>query len=126
MRQETTQGVECGICNRMVALKTRAASVERFIGNVLRPAPPVNVSPRQAAAIAWHADISAYLRKEMAPHAKCRECGILMGPGHVEAGDSPMCGTCATRRLQAQASYHAERRRSTIGRRGWLSDYTNH
>ena len=29
-------------------------------------------------------------------HPRCGACGILMGPGHVEAADAELCSTCSS------------------------------
>jgi hypothetical protein len=78
---------------------------------------------RQETPTPSHECNTCNLRLEMATHARCEQCGILMGPGHIEASTSSLCGTCVCRHRASQAGGEPPIRRSTIGRRGWLSDY---
>lgn len=31
-------------------------------------------------------------------HQRCKDCGILMGPGHLESGIAERCGSCVRAR----------------------------
>jgi hypothetical protein len=121
MRQAIPHATQCHICSRVAALKARAEPIGRLKAKPFHRSSEANPSPRQSAAAEWQDDADAFLRREMARHSRCAKCGILTGPGHIEAGDTALCGTCQGRNpgLPAPAT-----KRHTIGRRGWHSDYS--
>ncbi len=99
MREATSHTTDCAICKQVAVQRSRVEPAERIPGKGFPQA------------------------MEMADHARCEKCGILMGPGHIEAASNSLCGTCQCRVSTADRSSPPERKRSTIGRRGWLSDY---
>lgn len=121
MREATPRGAQCDICSRVAALKARAEPISRIKARPTNRSSPL--TPGQTAAAEWQDDADAFLRREMAGHSRCAKCGILTGPGHIEAGEASLCGTCQCRQgpgsLQTQVT-----KRHTIGRRGWHSDYS--
>ena len=40
---------------------------------------------------------------EQTDDRRCKDCGILMGPGHVESGIAERCGSCLRARKAAAA-----------------------
>ena len=53
--------------------------------------------------MAWSLAITSYLRHEMALHARCDACSVLIGPGHVDGRIDRLCGTHAGRRVSGPA-----------------------
>ena len=81
-------------------LRDKAAPLEAYINRELgRPYFPYKSSDgltlRQQSAMAWSLAIAGCLRREMALHARCGACSILMGPGHTEKGIGEFCATHA-------------------------------
>lgn len=99
MRQAISHTTDCAICNRVAVQRSKITPIERVPGK------------------------GAAQPLEMAEHARCQKCGILMGPGHIEAASNSLCGTCQCRGTVTTAPLTLEQKRSTIGRRGWHSDY---
>lgn len=99
MREATPPKNDCAICKQAAVQRSQVTPIERVPGKAALQLP------------------------EMAEHARCEKCGILMGPGHIEAAGNSMCGTCQCRGTATSAPLTLEQRRSAIGRRGWHSDY---
>ena len=124
MRHETSRSAECDICKRVGELRLRAEPIGRFVARAFLRSTEVDRSPVESAAAAWNIEAGAFLRREMATHARCKQCGILMGPGHIEPASAEMCGTCQIRRSSKAANDSVQVIRSSFGRRGWHSDYS--
>jgi len=90
--------LECPICLSASSFQLKADPLQAYIRGVL-PHPFAqrflsdSPTPKQRGAAAWDLAISACLRREMAAHLRCESCNILMGPGHIEGGIGPWCGT---------------------------------
>ena len=90
--------LECPIYQSASAFQVKADPLQAYIRGVLiRPFSDrylsYNPTPKQHSAAAWGLAISACLQREMAVHLRCGSCDILMGPGHIEGGIGPSCGT---------------------------------
>jgi len=124
MRHEPTSTIECEICKRLAELRLRAQPIGRVTGKAFLRSTGDKRSPGDSVAIAWNTGADAFLRKEMAAHPSCDQCGILMGPGHIEPAGTEICGTCRTRLASRLASANSTPvLRTSFGRRGWHSDY---
>lgn len=129
MIEEKPRGTACPACSRTAALKARGETLQRMLAGVLKPSflqtrTDTDLTPRQQAASTWHLAIASCLKREMEPHPRCGACGILMGPGHIEAGTGSLCGTCHDTRRTPTIGEDDLPARQAFGRRGWLSDYT--
>jgi hypothetical protein len=90
--------LECQICQRLASLQIRAGLLQAYIDRVLpRSCSAQDLSrpltPKQIGAAAWALAIRNCLRRQMALHARCRACTILMGPGHLDASTGTFCET---------------------------------
>lgn len=118
----------CSTCQANAGLKQKAAELRRFI---TRATPSLSVADAsdegarsiRTAAGEWLAATSDCLCREMAPHAACESCGILLGPGHLEQGENGYCRTCAFTNTCAKPAGYDATRNGDVGRRGWLPDY---
>lgn len=107
----------CVECDQVAALKVRASAVEqmgaRFLARGADGRYQASPSPSQQTAADWSISAGVFLRKGIAHHRRCAVCSILMGPGHLESGRGPSCGTCSGRDKKADSGPPA------FGRRGW-------
>lgn len=90
--------IECPACRTVAGLHAKAGLLQAYINRVLpRSSSPHpfagDLTAQQRGAVAWSLAISNCLRREMALHARCGACSILMGPGHAEVGTDGFCGT---------------------------------
>jgi hypothetical protein len=127
-RRDRPASDACPSCDHAADLKAKAGILQRLMGGDVSLAADtdgefnVQPSPAQREATAWHLAIDAALQKEMAPHPRCSLCGILMGPGHVEAGSASLCGTCDHRHT-TDVPLPPGAAQPLAGRRGWFSDH---
>lgn len=79
-------------------LRDRAAPLRAYINRDLGwPFFPnrssAGLTEQQMCAMSWSLAIASCLNREMALHARCGACFILMGPGHIEEGIEEFCTT---------------------------------
>ncbi len=108
-------------------MKIKAESVQRTVvriaaASAASPVPTSRELPDKTTS-AWLTVVSSCLTQEVAAHPRCAGCKILMGPGHLEGGNEPLCGTCLVSKLARMPDDDPEARRRIYGRRGWHSDY---
>jgi hypothetical protein len=124
MTRARLQDSACADCRRVAAFKARGDELREFIGPGQRAFAAQRLPPEttewEQTALTWSLQIIACLKREMATHARCGACSILIGEGHLEAGAGGYCGTCAITRGLAE---EANGGRVVIGRRGWSSDH---
>ncbi len=92
--------MDCPQCRSVAALRDKAAPLQahinRDLGRSYSPyKSPNGLTLRQQGAMAWSKAIAACLLREMALHARCGACSVLMGPGHIEEGIGEFCATHA-------------------------------
>jgi len=108
IKPEKTNAAECAVCKITTDQKSHHL-------------PSDGILPGRRLA-GWPSSEEA-TESSLVPHPRCASCGILMGPGHIEAGTDRFCGTCAaTRRANDQAD--GSPARPVYGQRGWRNDQT--
>src|SRR5438876_120476 len=98
MSHHTAYQLECTRCQRVAGFHAKAGLVQAYIHGVSRRSLSPQglrhaLTPKEHGAIAWASAIANCIRQEMALHARCGVCSILMGPGHTESGIGAFCGT---------------------------------
>jgi hypothetical protein len=111
------KGKPCAECDQVAAWKVKASAVgqagSRLLSRGSSRGYEADVSPLEQVAADWSVSADAFLRRGITQHRRCVTCSILMGPGHLESGSGPSCGTCRTRNANDNVGP------PVIGRRGW-------
>lgn len=90
--------IECPVCRRVAELQAKADLLQACLSRVLSRSLSARASDddstsQRSGAVAWSRAIGNCLQREMAVHARCGACSILMGPGHAEIGTTGFCRT---------------------------------
>ena len=96
-RYDVTQ-IDCLVCRGVAALQLRAGDLRRrmkhaFSLATIAQGPPGEHASGQNPTFEWTLAINSSLQQAIAEHPRCAACGILMGPGHTEAGEGGRCQT---------------------------------